>query len=187
MPDLPGPLAVKVLSPDILHKSDAGLVALNVAPADLERVAEGLLSRAQEALPGARLEGVLVQPIVQGLAEMVLGWRDDAEAGPVVMLGMGGVTAELRPQIAVRVAPVDMEAAREMIAELPDLRALDGYRNLPRGDLEALALAVVRFSRLGLAVPGLAEAEINPLMVRGQGEGVVALDALMVMAGDGMK
>jgi acyl-CoA synthetase (NDP forming) len=187
MPDLPGPLAVKVLSPDILHKSDAGLVALNVAPADLERVAEGLLSRAQAALPGARLEGVLVQPIVQGLAEMVLGWRDDAEAGPVVMLGMGGVTAELRPQIAVRVAPVDMEAAREMIAELPDLRALDGYRNLPRGDLEALAQAVVRFSRLGLAVPGLAEAEINPLMVRGQDEGVVALDALVVMAGEGTK
>ncbi len=67
----------------------------------------------------------------------------------------------------------------------PDLRALDGYRNLPRGDLAALAEAVVRFSRLGLAVPGLAEAEINPLLVRGQGEGVVALDALVAMAGEG--
>lgn len=185
LPDLPGPWAVKVLSPDILHKSDAGLVALNVAPADLEAVAEGLLARAHEEVPGARLDGVLVQPMVRGLAEVILGWRDDAEVGPVVVLGMGGVTAELRPQISVRVAPVDAATAREMIAELPDLRALDGYRNLPRGDLAALAEAVVRFSRLGLAVPGLAEAEINPLLVRGQGEGVVALDALVAMAGEG--
>jgi acyl-CoA synthetase (NDP forming) len=185
LPDLPGPWAVKVLSPDILHKSDAGLVALNVAPADLDGVATDLLARARDAVPGARLAGVLVQPMARGLAEVILGWRDDAEVGPVVVLGMGGVTAELRPQISVRVAPVDLATAHEMIAELPDLRALDGYRNLPRGDLEALAQAVVHFSRLGLAVPGLSEAEINPLLVRGQGEGVVALDALVAMAGEG--
>ncbi|SMH28839.1 acetate--CoA ligase family protein [Maritimibacter sp. HL-12] len=183
-PSLSGPLAVKVLSPDILHKTDAGLVALNVAPAELEEVAGRLLSRAADAAPGARLDGVLVQPMMRGLAEVILGWRHDAEAGPVVVLGMGGTMAELRPQISVRVAPVDSATARGMIADLPDLRALDGYRNLPRGDLEALAEAVVRFSRLGLAVPGLAEAEINPLLVCEEGAGVVALDALVVMAGE---
>ncbi len=181
-PDLAGPLAVKVLSPDILHKSDAGLVRLNVEPAQLAAVAARLLERARAAFPAARLEGVLAQRMQTGLAEVILGWRDDAEAGPVVVLGMGGVTAELRPQISVRVAPVDLPTARAMIAELPELRALDGYRNLPRGDLDALAYAVVRFSRLGLAVPGLSEAEINPLLVRGTGQGVVALDGLVVMA-----
>jgi acetate---CoA ligase (ADP-forming) len=181
-PDLAGPLAVKVLSPDILHKSDAGLVRLNVDPGRLDAVAAELLTRARAAFPGARLQGVLVQQMESGLAEVILGWRDDAEVGPVVVLGMGGVTAELRPEVAVRVAPVDVAAARAMIAELPDLKALDGYRNLPRGDLEALAAAVVRFSRLGLVVPGLAEAEINPLLIRAQGQGVVALDGLVVTA-----
>lgn len=180
VPAMAGPLAVKVLSPDILHKSDAGLVRLNVDPADLPEIAADLLDRARAAQPDARLQGVLVQPMVRGLAEVILGWRNDPEVGPVVVLGMGGVTAELRPQIAVRVAPVDAATAREMIAELVDLRALDGYRNLPRGDLDALADAVVRFSRLGLAVPGLSEAEINPLLIRPQGQGVVALDGLVV-------
>jgi len=180
-PDIPGPLAVKVLSPDILHKSDAGLVALGVDPAALPATAATLLARARAAFPQARLQGVLVQPMQRGLAEVILGWRMDAEAGPIVVLGMGGVTAELRPQISVRVAPVDEATAREMIAELPDLRALAGYRNLPRGDLDALARAVADFSRLGLALPGLAEAEINPLLVRAEGQGVVALDGLVVM------
>lgn len=180
-PDIPGPLVVKVLSPDILHKSDAGLVALGVDATDLPSSAESLLSRARTAFAQARLEGVLVQPMQRGLAEVILGWRNDAEAGPLVVLGMGGVTAELRPQIAVRTAPVDVATARAMIAELSELKALAGYRNLPRGDLAALAQAVADFSRLGLAVPGLAEAEINPLLVRAEGHGVTALDGLVVM------
>ncbi|MCL4187028.1 MAG: acetate--CoA ligase family protein [Rhodobacteraceae bacterium] len=184
-PGLPGPCAVKVLSPDILHKSDAGLVQLNVAEGEVVEVAAGLVDKARAAFPGARIAGALVQQMERGLAEVILGYRDDREVGPVVVLGMGGVTAELRPSVAVRLAPVDAGTAREMIAEIPELRALAGYRNLPWGDLGALAEAVARFSRLAALGGAVAEAEINPLLVRAEGQGVVAVDGLVVAAGEG--
>jgi hypothetical protein len=184
-PGLPGPCAVKVLSPDILHKSDAGLVQLNVAEGEVVEVAAGLVDKARAAFPGARIAGALVQQMERGLAEVILGYRDDREVGPVVVLGMGGVTAELRPSVAVRLAPVDAGTAREMIAEIPELRALAGYRNLPWGDLGALAEAVARFSRLAALGGAVAEAEINPRLVRAEGQGVVAVDGLVVAAGEG--
>jgi acyl-CoA synthetase (NDP forming) len=185
-PELPagfsGPLAVKVLSPDILHKSDAGLVRLNVDAASIPAVTREVLDKAGLAFPAARLEGVLVQKMERGLAELILGYRNDREVGPVVVLGIGGITAELRPSISVRLAPIDEATALEMIGELPELRRLDGYRNQPRGDLQALAEALVRFSRLALLGPAIDEAEINPLLVREAGSGVVAVDGLVVAA-----
>ena len=182
---LSGPFAVKCLSPDILHKSDAGLVRLGVSADAVSEVATELLGKARRAFPEAHLEGVLVQQMEQGLTEVILGFREDREVGPVVVLGMGGVTAELRPSISVRLAPIDAATAQEMIAEIPELRRLDGYRNLPRGDLAALADALERFSRLALLGPGIAEAEINPLLVREAGRGVVAVDGLVVAGGTG--
>ncbi len=175
-----GPVAVKLLSPDILHKSDAGLVRLGVTghAAIADAVGE-LLGRARAGFPDARIRGVLVAPMQAGLAEVILGFRRDPEVGPVVMLGVGGITAELRPSKSVRLAPVDEATARAMVGELAELRALDGFRNLPRGDLAALARAVVAMSLLA-ALPGVTEAEINPLLVRGEGNGVVAVDGLVV-------
>lgn len=174
-----GRAAVKCLSPDILHKSDAGLVALGVAPDDVARIAEDILYKARTTFPQARLEGVLVQKMEAGLAEVILGYRKDPEVGPVVVLGMGGVTAELRPSISVRVAPVDTATAREMIAEVPELRKLAGFRNLPKGDLSALAEAIARFSMLAVVGGEITEAEINPLIIREENYGVVAVDGLV--------
>lgn len=174
-----GPAAVKCLSPDILHKSDAGLIALNVAPDAVAGVADDIMRKARAAFPQARLEGVLVQKMETGLAEVILGYRKDPEVGPVVVLGMGGVTAELRPSISVRIAPVDWDTAREMIAEVPELRKLAGYRNLPKGDLAALAEAIVRFSRLAVVGGDITEAEINPLIIKEESYGVVAVDGLV--------
>lgn len=178
---LPEPAVVKCLSPDIQHKSDAGLVELRVEAGRVEAVARDILAKAAAAYPQARLEGVLVQKMESGLAEVILGYRNDAEVGPVVVLGMGGVTAELRPSISVRVAPVDEKTARGMIGDLPELKRLDGYRNLPRGDLSALAQAIARFSRLAALDAGIGEAEINPLLVKPEGQGVVAVDGLVVL------
>lgn len=174
-----GPAAVKCLSPDILHKSDAGLVALGVAPDAVAGVAEEILRKARAAFPQARIEGVLVQKMEKGLAEVILGFRRDPEVGPVVVLGMGGVTAELRPSISVRIAPVDVVTAREMIAEVPELRKLAGFRNLPKGDLAALAETIARFSRLAVLGGQISEAEINPLLIREENYGVVAVDGLV--------
>lgn len=176
-----GPVVVKALSPDILHKSDAGLVRLPVAQDQIAAVAAEILAKAKAAFPQARLEGVLVQSLEKGLAEVILGYQHDHEVGPVVVLGMGGVTAELRPSIAVRLAPCDLATAKEMVATLPELKALAGYRNLPEGDLDALAQAVVAFSRLASLEGRVAEAEINPVLIRGKGQGVVAVDGLLTL------
>jgi len=171
--------AVKCLSPDILHKSDAGLVALGVAPEEVDGVTKDILAKARAAFPKARLEGVLVQKMEKGLAEVILGYRRDPEVGPVVVLGMGGVTAELRPSISVRLAPVDVATAREMISEVPELRKVSGFRNLPKGDLDALAEAISRFSMIAAVGGGITEAEINPLLIREENNGVVAVDGLV--------
>jgi acyl-CoA synthetase (NDP forming) len=173
-----GPVAVKILSPDILHKTDAGLVKLGVVgEAAIRDAVAAMLARAKEHFPEARLRGVLVAPMHKGLAEVILGFRRDPEVGPIVMLGMGGVLAELRKSFCVRLAPVTVETAAEMIAELPELRMLTGFRNLPLGDVAALAQAIHAISLL--AETDVQEAEINPLFIRGEGQGVVAVDGLI--------
>ncbi len=175
-----GPVAVKLLSPDIAHKTEAGLVRLEVSGrAAIAEAVSAVLARAARAFPQARITGVLVAPMQRGLAEVILGYRRDAEVGPVVMLGIGGVLAELKHSLAVRLAPVDAATAREMIAEVPELRLIEGFRNLPRGDVAALAQAVCALSLL--AFTSVEEAEINPLIVRAEGAGVVAVDGLVVI------
>lgn len=172
-----GPLALKILSPDILHKTDAGLVRLNVATAEIAATVADLLARAEAAFPAARIDGVLAAPMHKGLAEVILGYRRDPEVGPVVLLGMGGVLAELKRSITARIAPVSLDEAHSMIADLPELRLLRGFRNLPRGDVAALALAIRALSFL--ATSDASEAEINPLIIKPEGQGVVALDGLL--------
>jgi acyl-CoA synthetase (NDP forming) len=179
--DLPGPFAVKLLSPDILHKTDAGMVKLDVARETVNDEAKRMLEEARRRLPEARIDGVLVQQMERGLAEVIVGFRRDPEIGPVVLLGIGGIAAELRKSIAVRVAPVTMQTAREMIEEIPELQLVRGFRNLPRGDVEALAAAVHSMSLLAvLRKRVVADAEINPLIVKAEGAGVVAVDGLVV-------
>jgi acyl-CoA synthetase (NDP forming) len=179
--DLPGPFAVKLLSPDVPHKTDAGMVRLDVTKEAAPAIAQALLDEARSRFPKARIEGVLVQQMERGLAEVIVGFRRDPEIGPVVVLGMGGVAAELTRSITVRVAPVTTDTALEMISEVRELGLLQGFRNLPRGDCAALAGAIRAVSLLAqLTGRTISEAEVNPLIVKAQGEGVVAVDALVV-------
>lgn len=176
------PVAAKILSPDIAHKTEVGGVALNIPDAaTLRATAAAMRARVAQAAPDARLTGVLVQPMAKGLAEAILGFRRDPEVGPVVLLGAGGVLSELHRDIALRLAPVDIEEARAMIAEVRALTPLTGWRNLPRGDLDALAQAVVAVSRLA-ALDAVREAEINPLIIHAEGAGVTVADAWIVPA-----
>jgi succinyl-CoA synthetase beta subunit len=176
------PVATKILSPDIAHKTEVGGVALNIADeATLRETASSMRARVAAAMPGARITGILVQPMARGLGEAILGFRRDPEAGPVVLLGAGGVLAELHRDVALRLAPVDEDEARAMIAEVRALAPLAGWRNLPRGDLDALARAVVAVSRLA-TLDGVREAEINPLIIHAEGAGVTVADAWIVPA-----
>jgi acetate---CoA ligase (ADP-forming) len=177
------PVVAKILSPDIAHKTDAGGVVVNIPDADaLQRVAATILQGVRAKHPQARLNGVLVQRMEKGLAEVILGYRRDPQVGPVIVLGVGGVLAEIYRDYAVRLAPVSAEEAARMIEEVKGLALIRGYRGLPRGDTAALAEAVRAFSQLAYLQPAVTEAEINPLIVKGEGEGIVAVDGLIVLA-----
>jgi acyl-CoA synthetase (NDP forming) len=175
------PVVAKILSPDILHKTDAGGVVLGIRDdAGLAAAATQILARVKAKHPQARLSGILVQQMEKGIAELILGYQRDPQVGPVVVLGVGGVLAEVYKDFAVRLAPVSVDEAREMIESVKGLATIRGYRGLPKGDIDALARAVAAYSGLAcLGARTVAEAEINPLIVKREGEGVVAVDGLV--------
>jgi acyl-CoA synthetase (NDP forming) len=174
------PVALKILSPDLAHKTEVGGVVLGIADAAALKVAAmEMLARVQTRAPDATITGFLVQPMAKGLAEAIIGFRRDPETGPVVLVGAGGVMAELHRDTALRCAPVDEAEARAMIEEVKGLKPLAGWRGLPKGDLDALARAIVAVSRLA-AVAAVAEAEINPLIIHAEGQGVTVADAWVV-------
>jgi acyl-CoA synthetase (NDP forming) len=171
------PVVAKVLSAEIAHKSDIGGVALGIADGAGLIEAIGKMTAAV-ATHGRRLDRVLVQPMISGVGEALIGYRVDRDVGPLIMVAAGGVFTEIYRDRSLRLAPVDLDTAREMIAEVRGFALLSGYRGKAAGDLEALAHAVVALSRL--ADDGtVLEAEINPLIVRPAGEGVMAVDALV--------
>lgn len=173
------PAVAKILSADIPHKTEAGGVVLNIADsAQLKTEVDAMLARIRKAMPQAKLDGVLVQRMESGIAEVIVGFRRDRDAGPLVMVGVGGILAELGGGHALRLAPVSLDTAREMIDEVKAFAVLRGYRNKPKGDLEALARVVQAMSQLA-AADVVAEAEINPLLVKS--DGVVAVDALVAL------
>jgi acyl-CoA synthetase (NDP forming) len=177
------PVVAKILSPDIVHKTEARAVRLNVASGkELAAACEEILVNARAYKKDARIEGVLVQRMEKGLAEVILGYKRDPQVGPVVVLGVGGVLAEIYRDLALRIAPVTEEEAGRMIEEVKGLAVIRGYRGLPRGDTAALARAVSAFSQLAHLEPRVSEAEINPLIVKPEGNGVVAVDGLLVLA-----
>ena len=177
------PVVVKACSAQLAHKSDLGGVVLGVADAQALRVAmEQVKTNVARHAPLPVDFELLVQPMVTGMAEVLLGFKRDADAGAIVMLAVGGIWAEVVRERSIRLAPVDEAQAMEMIAELRALSPLQGLRGQAPGDLAALAQAISRFSQAAvLAVgDGVIEAEVNPLMVLPQGQGVCAVDALVL-------
>jgi len=177
--DLVLPVAAKIVSRDLPHKTAVGGVVLDIAtPEALKLHIDELRSRVSASHPQIAIDGVLVQTMQHGIAEVLIGYRYDPEIGPVVILGMGGIYADLMPQRVVRCAPLSVGAAKEMIDALPTATLLRGYRGVQAGDLDALARAIHALSLLAVAEhPRVLEAEINPLIV--QTGGVVAVDALI--------
>jgi acyl-CoA synthetase (NDP forming) len=173
------PLVVKVVSADLPHKSEHGGVRLNVGTAS---EVDGAIADVRAAVawhaPAARIDGFLVQEQKAGVQEVILGLQRDPAIGALVTLGVGGIFAELYADVTTRRAPVDAAEAAGMIDAVRGLAVARGYRGRPKGDLKALARAIAAFSQLG-AYPQVKEAEINPLIVGRDGEGVWAVDALL--------
>jgi acetyltransferase len=179
---LEGPYAVKIVSPDIAHKSDIGGVRLSVPEGlPLQQAVDAVVAACRDRTPDARLQGVLVSEMVVDGFEMLVGVVDEPAVGPVIVLGQGGVFAEAMNDSTCRVAPVDACEARAMIDELRCAPILRGTRGLPALDIDALVEVLVRVSAFAWARRGvLAELDINPLFVRPAGRGAVAADALLV-------
>lgn len=177
------PVAAKVLSRDIAHKSDIGAVRLGVRDAqELATVAAELLVKARNACPQARISGVLACEMVHDALETIVGVVNDPVFGPVVALGIGGIFAESMRDVTFRLAPFGVETAHEMIVELRGHKLFEAARGKPARDTEALAAALSRVSVMAWALrERIAEVDINPLLVCSRGQGVVAADALVVL------
>ena len=174
------PVAVKVESPDLPHKTEAGAVRLGIQNLDgIKQAARDVVAAAKRYNPDARIEGILVQEMASGL-EVIVGAVNDACFGPTVAFGLGGVFTELLEDVTHRFAPFDAEAAREMISEVKGAALLNGYRGRPALDVAALADTLARMSLLiADHADRITEIDVNPLFVRDQG--VVAADALIVL------
>jgi acetyltransferase len=176
------PLAVKLVSRDIPHKTEAGAVRLGIGgPEELAAAAAEVIANGRAYKSDAKIDGVLVSEMARGV-EALIGVVNDEGFGPTVVLGLGGVLTEVLKDVTFRIAPFDLETARDMIAELRGSRLFDGYRGSPPADKEALARTLVQVSRLAMALaPRLKEMDINPVFVGPAGQGVVAADALIAL------
>ncbi len=176
------PVALKLVSPDVLHKTEAGAVLLNLNTTEEVREAhDRLLGRARET-GGVRIEGVLVQEMVGEGLEVILGVVNDRQFGPCVMVGMGGIFVELLKDVCIAPAPFDSAEALALIRRLKGASLLDGLRGKGPYDIEALADAMARLSLLAAAGgERIEQMDVNPLMVLPRGQGVKAVDVLILL------
>lgn len=179
---LGGPVVVKVVSPDILHKTEAGGVRLNLSGArDTQAAAAAILTSARAHAPDARIDGLLVAPMTRGVAEIVIGVQRDPAFGPVLMFGMGGVHVEALRDVTFRAAPIDETEAMRMIHEIRALRLLTAPRGSPPADLPALARLIAQVSSLAAAnAVSLESLDLNPVIVGVAGDGCLIVDALVI-------
>ena len=176
------PVALKVDSPDILHKTEAGGIRLGLRDAAGVRAAfTEVMSSARQYAPHAAINGVLVQEMVPNAVEVIAGVSYDPQLGPVLLFGTGGIMVEVYHDIALRLCPITRPEALEMIHQVKGVKLLQGFRGTPEADIDALAETLVKVSHLAVNLEGqLSELDINPLMVLPRGKGVKAADALAV-------
>jgi len=174
------PVALKVESPDIPHKTEAGVIRLNLkSEADVRSAFDAIMANAKKAAPDAKINGVLVQPMAPTGLEMMAGGRIDVQFGPIIVTGLGGVMVELMKDTSLDLAPVTPVEARAMLDKLRGRSALDGFRNLPPVNIDKFAEIVVRLSEFADdQKERIAEFDVNPLICAG--DRIVAVDALIV-------
>jgi len=176
------PVVMKVISKEISHKSDVGGVQLNLRSSEGVRGAyEDMLARLRRNFPGAKIEGMLIQPMITGGRELIVGGRQDEQFGPVVLVGWGGIFVEIFGEFSVRVAPISRREAKEMIEELRGAAILRGLRGDKPSDMEAVAEVLLRISQLLTDFPEIQEIDLNPLRVFAVPEGCLALDGRVIL------
>jgi acetyltransferase len=178
-----GPVVLKILSPDIIHKSDVGGVVLGLkTPEDAAAAAKDMLDRVAKARPEARIDGIVVQEMVSRphAYELILGMKEDAQFGPVILFGQGGTAVELIADTVLGLPPLNMRLAYEMMAQTRIYRQLKGFRDRSAVDMEAVALTLIKLSQLVVDIGEIKEVDINPLLA--SEAGIMALDARIRVA-----
>ncbi len=174
------PVALKIVSPDVVHKSDAGGVKVGLTnTAQVQKAYTEIIASVKEKLPGAIIEGISVQKMARPGVEIIIGVTEDDQFGPVIMFGLGGIWVEVIKDVVFRVVPVSAWDADEMVREIKGFAVLQGYRGQEAVDVSFLAKLITRISEFIEKNPRVKELDINPLIA--YGDGAVAVDARIVM------
>jgi acetyltransferase len=182
------PVAIKFISPQVLHKSDFGGIALNLATEQEVKLAvRKMRTDISQAVPDAEISGFLVEKMAPKGMEVIVGMRRDPNFGPLMMFGLGGVMVELFKDVGFGVAPLTRSQARAMVRSTKAGVLLEGYRGGPTYDLAAVIDTIGRLSQLALDHPEIAEVEINPLLVFPDGQGAQVLDARIILSSEKME
>jgi acetyltransferase len=174
---------MKIESPDILHATEAGALKLNIRnDAEAKAAFQEIMTNSRRHAPNADIRGVLVQEMVAGGREVIVGMSHDPQFGPTVIFGLGGVFVEVLKDIAMRVVPITRYDAMEMVNEIKGRKILDAFRNMGPADTDAIVDVILRLSRLAADLKDtVAEIDINPLVVLEKGKSAKAVDALVVL------
>ncbi|WP_410507435.1 acetate--CoA ligase family protein [Methanosarcina hadiensis] len=176
------PLVMKVISPQISHKSDVGGIRLSLQNEDEVKAAyREMMESIPDKRPDAVIEGFQMQPMLSGGREVIIGMIRDPTFGPMLMFGLGGVYVEILKDVRFAIAPVNEKEAREMVTGIKAYPLLAGARGAKPSDIDALVDAILRVSRLVCDFPGIEEFEINPLMVLEEGKGAFAVDMRLTL------
>lgn len=174
------PVVLKIVSPDVIHKSDVGGVTINIKDAeDVQKAYERIMDSVKRHKPNAKIVGVLVQEMAPQSTEVIVGATKDPQFGPTLMFGLGGIFVEILKDVAFRIAPVTEDEAREMIAAVKAYPLLKGYRNAPPADIEAIVRILLNTSRLVMEHQEIKELDLNPIMVYEKGAKTV--DARIIL------
>lgn len=175
------PVALKIVSPDITHKSDIGGVKLNLATPDEAKTAfNEIVAAAKKAQPDAAIDGVSVQKMARPGIEVIMGMSQDAQFGPVLMFGLGGILVEVLKDVSFRLVPITPRDARQMVQEIKGRPLLEGYRGQEPADVEALERLLLRLSDFIEKHPEIAELDLNPIFA--YKDGAIAVDARIILS-----
>jgi acetyltransferase len=176
------PVVMKVLSDEVIHKSDVKGVVLNIKnETEAENAFSSIIHHVSSLKPGAKVLGVYITKMVPAGQEVILGIKRDPSFGPVIMFGLGGIFVELYKDVSFRVAPVNEQVAGAMISEIKAHELLNGLRGMARFDIESIKMCIMRLSQLALDFPQIKELDINPLIVQQEGYGCFVADAKIVL------
>jgi acetyl-CoA synthetase (ADP-forming) len=174
------PIVLKIVSPDIIHKSDAGGVMINLKnKVEVQAAYEKILENAKKYKATAKITGVLVQEMAPQSTEVIVGAIKDSQFGQTLMFGLGGIFVELLKDVTFRIAPITLEDAQEMVTEVKAYPLLKGYRNTPPADIDAIINILLNTSRLVMDNPEIKELDLNPVMAYEKGAKTV--DARIIL------